>query len=111
MSSLSCILSIDGCASLSTDSSVQLYRGPATQLNALQHQSITSGSGMPGAGVPGSPMVAPSPSDISDRINDQLLQCAVCCNRFNNVNVPKLLSCSHTFCTICITRYVKKKCA
>ena len=99
-----------GRGSLSNGSDGRLYHGPVQ--NTLQRQSVKVNACLVSndiGGVLETTATGPGSSstkDISERITDQLLQCAVCCNRFSNVKVPKLLACSHTFCIICITRWV-----
>ncbi len=43
--------------------------------------------------------------DIPGKISDEILVCKICFGRFSQSKLPKLLSCSHTFCEPCVRQY------
>ncbi len=45
------------------------------------------------------------PGDLPGKICDELLICKICYGRFTTKKLPKLLSCSHTFCEPCVVKY------
>ena len=45
--------------------------------------------------------------ELTGKISDELLVCKICYGRFSNSKLPKLLSCSHTFCEPCVLKSYK----